>query len=122
MIGLFKKLVDNGRWAGTLGADVKTGLVGAANAQTGATPIVNSINVVSTAVAGASDSFILPVPGGVGESLVIVNDDDGSIDVYPAVGGYINAAAQNAALVMTTGTSALFISVSTTRWIAVATV
>lgn len=118
MIGLFKKLVANGEWAGTAAADVATGLVGAANAQTGATPITASINTVSTAVAGASDSFILPKPTAPGETLMICNDDDGSIDVYPHVGGYVNALAQNASFVMTTGKRALFVAESTNKWAA----
>jgi hypothetical protein len=118
MIGLFKKLVANGEWSGTLGADVVTGIVGAANAQTGATPLTASINVISTAVAGASDSFILPQPSAPGETMVVCNDDDGTIDVYPHVGGYVNALSQNASFTMTTGKRALFVAISTSKWAA----
>lgn len=118
MIGLFAKLVNDGRWAGTIAADVKTGIVCAANAQSGATPITNSINVVSTAVAGVTDSVILPKPAGPGETLVIANDDDGTIDVYPHVGGYINALSQNASFTMATGKRALFVAISGDKWAA----
>lgn len=119
MFGLFKKQVGKGGWSGTLAADVKTGIVAAGNAsQSAATPLVNSVNVVSTAVAGATDSVVLPQPAGAGETMLVANDDDGTINVYPHVGGYINALAQNAAFTMATGKRALFVSLSTGKWAA----
>jgi hypothetical protein len=117
MLGLFKKLVDGGKWAGTLDADVKTGIVAAGNnSQANATALTASINVVSTAVAATTDSVRLPTIGGVGESVIVANDDDGTINLFPASGQYINAGAQNAGTALTTGQRALCISISMTKW------
>lgn len=116
IFGLFKRLVGNGVWAGSLAADTKTGIVAAANAQTGATQLTASVNVVSTAVAGVTDSVILPQPAGAGESMLICNDDDGAIDVYPHVGGYLNGGAQNAGVSLAAGKRLLLVAESTSKW------
>lgn len=116
MFGLFKKRIAEGQWAGTADADVATGIVAAANAQTGATQLTASVNVVSTAVAGVTDSVILPAPSGAGESMMVCNDDDGAIDVYPHVGGYLNGAAQNAGVSLAAGKRLLCVAQSTSKW------
>lgn len=123
MLALPKDLANRGEWMGTLNPTVVTGIVAAGNAsQANATALTGAINIVSTAVAGVTDSVRLPVPGFIGQQLVVVNDDDGTLKVYPATGGVINAAAANAVFNMATLTSAVFVAVSATRWVAVATV
>lgn len=117
MIGSFAKLVDNGRWAGTLAADVKTGVAAAGANQGAATALTASVSVVSTVAAGA-DGVRLPVPGGVGETLVVANfDADTALKVYPASGGKINNGAANAHVSVATSKAGLFVAISATEWV-----
>lgn len=117
MIGLYAKLVADGNWAGTLGADVKTGLSAAGANQGAATALTASVSVVSTVATGA-DGVRLPVPGGVGETLVVVNKDaDEALKVYPAAGGKINNGAANASVSVATSKAGLFVAISATEWV-----
>lgn len=118
MIGLLKKLVAAGLWSGTAGADIVTGIAAAGNgSQANGTRLTASVNNVSAVAAGVTDSVVLPVPGGIGETVLVINSDAAdTLKVYPASGGYINAEAQNAPLSLTTGKRALFVAESATAW------
>lgn len=118
MIGLFSELVAKGRWSGTLGADVKTGIAAAGANQGAATALTASVNVVSTVAAGA-DGVRLPVPGGIGEVLVVVNADAAdAVKIYPASGGKINNGSANASVSVAATKSALLVAVSAADWVA----
>lgn len=122
MFGLFKDLVPLGQWAGTLdGASVKTGIVAAGVAQGTATALTASFNTVGTSAVGET-GVRLPVPTGVGETVMVLNIDAAdAVLVYPAVGGKINALADNASLSVAVGKGVLFVAVSKTAWVALLT-
>jgi hypothetical protein len=78
----------------------------AGGGQTNATPLTAAINRV-TVVATAADSVLLPnaTPG---SSVTAINAATNSMNVYPAVGQFINALAVNTPLAVAGGASTTF--------------
>jgi hypothetical protein len=92
-----------------------TGITAAvASNQAGGTPIRSAFNRVTT-VANAGDSVTLPVALA-GASLVITNASATSMDVFPAVGGVINALSPNAAFAIAGGVTVMFVCSVAGTW------
>jgi hypothetical protein len=89
--------------------------VSAAGATQGtATALTTTYNVVTTVALGTG--VVLPVPAASGLLVTIVNKGANTLNVYPAVGGTIDAAALNAAVTLGVGASVSYQASSTTQW------
>lgn len=73
------------------------------------------INVVTTAAASPS-GITLPAVAAPGRIVTIVNNGGNPVNIYPAVGASIDAAATNAALTIGNGLQLELKAVSTTNW------
>lgn len=101
---------------------VNSGLSALANAtQTGAYQILNNayLNQFTTVTAGALNSCLLPLNPVNGEICKIRNDSATGVNlnVYPQVGGQINALGNNVAYVLQSGAIAEFISTGSLTWL-----
>ena len=86
----------------------------AGGGQTDATQLNPGTNVVSV-VATANDSAQLPADIQ-GQTVVVTNTSGNSLNVFPALGGSINALSANAALAVGAGLTTVFYGVSATNW------
>ena len=83
----------------------------AGTTQATATAISKDYNVVSSGTGGV----ILPVAS-VGEVMIVFNNTASAINIYPAVGGYIDGLAQNAALSLMAYGSLRLYAYDATHW------
>lgn len=90
------------------------------SSQANAYAIRGSANIFSTVTTGSADSARLPTKAAYpNDDIYIINQGAGTLQVYPHVGGQINAVAVNGALAITTGGAAHFKRMSNTVWVAV---
>ena len=89
------------------------GITALGSTQGGATGLSTSYNVVTTVTAGTG--VVLPT-GVVGLRCVIVNRGANPLNVYPALGAAIDAAATNVAVTLPIGASATYEALSATQW------
>lgn len=96
---------------------VKTAITAAGTTQATATALSGGdINLVSTAT--ASQGVQLP-SAEIQDSVIVYNDGSGAtIIVYPPTGGTINQIAANSGMSLANNTCAMFVKVTTTRWLA----
>lgn len=99
------------RWGRNTGLTAKAG-----GGQSGATALNLGINRVST-VGTAGDSLILPSYSG-GLVLMVVNATATSMNVFPPVGGTVNALSANAAYAIAAGKTVVFFQASDGAWYA----
>jgi hypothetical protein len=105
--------------ASALVSSSATSAISAAGTTLGtATALTTSINLVSTAVAGAGVK--LPTGYTTNDAVAVFNDNTGaSFYVYPPTSTQqINQLAVGIGMLLATNTSCIFIKVSTTRWVA----
>ena len=95
---------------------VTTGISAAGSAQGDATGLTKDINIVSTVTAGQGVRLPSSVAGMI---LFVTNDSATTLNVYPASGASINAAAANVAYSLPTKATVQFVAASTTRWLTV---
>lgn len=86
----------------------------AGTVQANATLLTRPISVVSTVAAGAN-SIVFPTAEA-GMRLMVMNTSATALNVYPAVGGGINAGGTNAAYSLPAGGKLEYVAVSTTQW------
>jgi hypothetical protein len=94
-------------------------LVGAGNAtQTGATAITGDINTIGTSTAG-NNSFILPVDAVPSDFVTIITVAGlaNAANIYPPVGGQINAAGANVVYSMAASKAADLFCVGNLLWV-----
>lgn len=98
---------------------VVNNLAAAGTNQGTATPIPagQDCSVFTTVASGTGAS--LPGAGvGLGEEYMVANHGANALLVYPALGGYIGAAAQNGSYSLAAGKTGYFTSVGVNRWTA----
>lgn len=85
--------------------------------QTGATALTTEYNFV-TGSAFAADSCILPLLAGnlIGLKVIVRNTSGNSINIFPAVGQFINSLAVNTALAVANNNTTTFVAISATTW------
>ena len=104
-MALQKDLVISGlhlTQAQAIAGSVATGLVAAGTTQATALALTSQTNVIGTAA--ASSGVILPV-GLSGDTVFVRNGGANTVNIYPPVGGVINALSANAALTLAAGAS-----------------
>ncbi len=89
----------------------------AGTTQVTATVLTAQYNVVSTSASNVGVE--LPVPAYAGLEIEIVNLGSLALNIYPNTGGYIDAAAQNAAIVVPAGGTWTGKAATTTQWYSV---
>ena len=82
--------------------------------QTGGTSLFHGLNIVATA--NGSDAVTLPKNSVLGNFLILVNHSGQTIQLFPAVGGTINAASPNAAVTVANATTSLFVCGANNQW------
>jgi hypothetical protein len=82
--------------------------------QAGGTKLFHGLNVIATA--SGSDAVTMPMTSVFGCILVIVNHTGQTIQLFPAVGGTINAANANAAVTIATATTSIYVSSVNNQW------
>jgi hypothetical protein len=104
-----------GSISGGMGNNVNGSLVASTTqTQAGGTKLAYGMNDVLTA--NASDAATMPKAVS-GTMLLLVNHSGQTIQLFPAVGDNINAAAANAAVSVATATTSIYIcSASSTQW------
>lgn len=115
-----KDMVKAGLWIGTAQAVLRPGslataLTAAGSNQATALALTSEVNVIGTAA--ASTGVALPAAFDIGDEFVVVNGGANAITVYPFVGGYINALAQNAGVSVAAGASQTFKAVTSTLFV-----
>ena len=90
------------------------GISAAGTTQGTATALSNMFNIVSTVA--ASSGVSLPVSLYAGLRCVIANKGANTLNIYPATGAAIDAAATNAAITLAAGAVITLESASTTQW------
>lgn len=112
-MSIASKKVSAGLWPAQteLGTNRNTALSTTATTQATATLLSDEYNEFGTV--GLSGAAVLPnesqmglVPG---DSIIVVNEGANALAVFPPVGGYIGAGAQNASVSVAVGASARFI-------------
>lgn len=88
----------------------------AGNAQANATAIIADFVLVTAA--DATKGVVLPVPVA-GRMMIVKNNVNAVLKVWPASGGQINAVGADTALSMAALTSAVFVASSATQWFTV---
>lgn len=88
----------------------------AGGGQTSALPLTMGLNLFTT-VANAGDSAILQTTDG-GPVVVVINGTSTSMNIYPPVGGQINALGTNAAYALAAGKTAIFFQTTAGQWFA----
>lgn len=86
----------------------------AGSTQGTATALTKSYNVVTTVA--SSTGVALPTPSAAGFRVVVVNKGANTLNVYPAVGGAIDAAGTNTAVTLLVNGTATYQAASTTQW------
>lgn len=96
----------------------------ATNTQAAGTLLAGFTNIVTSG--GALNAVTLPgptlSPGVVGTLLLVANESGATCSLYPDLGAKINVLGANAALVMTSASSALLFRVSTAQWVTIPTI
>ena len=82
--------------------------------QAGGTALHHGLNIVATAA--ASDAVTMPTNSVLGNILIIVNHTGQTIQLFPAVGGTINAASKNAAVTIATATTSVYVFGVNAQW------
>ena len=94
---------------------VSTAVSAAGTTQGTATALTRPVTVVSTVAGGSADGVIMP-SATAGMRVIVINTSATALNVYPASGGAINAAATNAAYVLPAGARLEYVAVSTVLW------
>jgi len=93
-----------------------TGVVAlAGGGQTGATPLLGTVNSVDT-VASANDSVSLPAATGRGKPVVVINSTATSMQVFGAGTDTINGVATGTGVAQAAGKTAVYISAASGAW------
>ena len=92
-----------------MGYSVQTGMTAAGTTQGSATVLTRTLNEVTTVASGTGVVLFRPP---FGEECIVINAGLNNLNVYPALGGQINALGNNIPLVVLPGTSARFVSTS----------
>lgn len=87
----------------------------ASGGQTGATPLLGSINSVDT-VANANDSVALPAATGLGRPIVVINSTTTSMQVFGAGTDTINGIATGTGVAQAGGKTAVYYSAVAGAW------
>lgn len=98
---------------------IATGIAAAGDSQATATDLTAGINVVATATATSADGVQLPGDREAGDILIIVNNTDAALGVWPPSGGAINGGSANAEKALAANMSGLYISHGDGNWAAV---
>lgn len=118
--GIASQIMRGGFSAGqatALNGTITSAISGAGTIITDATNLTTAINLVSTAA--ASSGVQLPAVGN-GDSLLVFNDNTGnSFYVYPdSATAEINNLGVGNGMLLATNTAALYVKISTTKWVA----
>lgn len=107
-----------GQASALVSSSVTTGISAAGTTLGTATDLTTSINLVSTAAAGAG--VALPTGYTTNDTVMVFNDNTGnSFYVYPeSASVQINQMSVGAGILLPTNTSCMFVKASTTRWVA----
>lgn len=98
---------------------VVNNLTAAGSTQGGATAIPPGQDESIFTTVASSTGCSLPGSGlGIGEEYVIANHGANALSVYPATGGYVGTAAQNAAYSLAAGKTGYFTYVGSGHWTA----
>jgi len=118
-MALAKNIMQGGFSAGqarAINGSIGTAVSAAGTVITDATDLTNDVNYVSTV---ASGSGVQLFAAEVGDSQVVYNGGANTLKVYPDVStAQINQITAGSAHSLPTNTSALYVKVSTTRWVA----
>ncbi len=82
--------------------------------QAGGTVLHHGLNIVATA--NGSDAVTMPQTTVLGAHLLLVNHSGQTIQLFPAVGGTINAANANAAVTVATATTSVYVCGVNNQW------
>lgn len=82
--------------------------------QAGGTALHHGLNIVASAA--GSDAVTMPATAVLGATLILVNHSGQTIQLFPAVGGTINAAAANAAVTVATATTSVYVCGVNNQW------
>lgn len=98
-------------------AAVATAISAAGTTQATATALTADCHLVSTA---AANSGVIVYNGVIGDSQVVFNDNTGNtFFVYPPVGSRVNNLSTNSGVLLAPNTAAIFVKVTSTRWLAI---
>lgn len=90
-------------------------LAGVGTAQSGGAAI--STNYITATTDTGQTALVLPSSAELQVPYIVRNSSSTTALVFPPVGGYINAASQNASVSVAQNLARMFIRVSTDRWI-----
>lgn len=112
--------VRMGAWPGAVSPSVNAAVTAAGNStQADATALTADVNVVTTATA-TTNGVRLPANRPVGDTMVVVNYDDGtSVIVYPSTGGKINNGSANAGVTLAINMGIMLLSLGNNNWVRV---
>lgn len=106
--------ITGGTMSGLTGS-VAAAIAAAGSVQGDATALAK-VDITEVATVGADEGVILPA-GVVGDSMFVYNGGANALDVYPQVASFIDAAAEDAPLVLGTDEGITFYAVTTTLWV-----
>lgn len=112
----------NSKQAEFLGSTNAQGVTATGTTKAAAAPILKTINLVETCVAGVNDSVVLPSTTTYkGDFIIIQNSGAGVLQVWPESGEYINVLAVNTATTIASGAGKAFYkcNITNSRWITV---
>ena len=82
--------------------------------QAAGTKLFHGLNIVATA--GGSDAVTMPATSVLGSVVILVNHSGQTIQLFPASGGTINAAAGDAAVTVATATTSVYVCGVNKQW------
>ena len=101
--------------ANLVGESIPASVAGAGTAQSGATPLVGTINQVTTSA--GQTAVLLPSTQPLGTSVNVYVSTATAALVFPPSGGAINEGSANASFSVAQSRVASFVRVSVTKWI-----
>lgn len=90
-------------------------VTGVGTAQTGATPLVGNVNILTTA--GGATAFVLSTVWAIGDQVTVSNPASTTALIYPPVGGNFNGGSTDASISVAQNANVVMTRLTSTNWI-----